>query len=60
MSLSVIRGLLILKRKGFPDVMTNVAGSLPPTTTYEGYEVYDALHHTIHDVDFDFQHFSDG
>ncbi|MFO0887074.1 MAG: alpha/beta hydrolase [Candidatus Nomurabacteria bacterium] len=45
------------QEKRLSDVMTTVAGSLPPTTTYEGYEVYDALHHTIHDVDFDFQHF---
>lgn len=33
------------------------AGSLPAGTTYEGHEVPDALHHTIQDVDFDFEHF---
>lgn len=44
------------QEKNLADTMTSVAGSLPGTTTYEGYEVKDALHHTIHDIDFDFQH----
>lgn len=39
------------------EVMASVAGSLPPTTSYESHEVPDALHHTIQDVDMDFQHF---
>lgn len=36
---------------------TSVSGSLPPTTTYTSHEVPDALHHTILDKDFDYEHF---
>jgi len=37
--------------------INSVAGLLPATTTFENHEVPDALHHTIQDVDMDYQHF---
>jgi hypothetical protein len=39
------------------DAFAAVAGDLPVVTVYEGHEVPDALHHTIHDEDLDYEHF---
>lgn len=39
------------------NAFSSVSGSLPADTVYEGHEVPDALHHTIHDIDFDYEHF---
>ncbi len=41
------------------DKLTAVAGSLPPGFSYASHEVPDALHHTIHDEDLDYQSFFD-
>lgn len=38
-------------------IINSVSGLLPPTTTFESHEVPDALHHTIQDIDMDYQHF---
>jgi len=36
--------------------MNSVSAQLPPSTTLTVHETPDALHHTIHDVDMDYQH----
>ncbi len=43
--------------KTLEDAFKAVAGSLPPTTKFESHKVPDSLHHTIQDVDMDYQHF---
>lgn len=45
------------QEKAFADALNSVSGSLPSGFKYESHSVPDALHHTIHDVDFDFTHF---
>lgn len=45
------------QQRKLAEAFANVAGSLPVTTTYEGHEIADALHHTINTGDFDNEHF---
>ncbi len=39
------------------NAFSSASPSLPAGVTYTGHEVPDALHHTIHDIDFDHDHF---